>query len=199
MAGTVDRDHKPPGEAPAIQRFHPDESANHVRPQGRQRRRPEMPQEVVQRAVHRQRHLLGAREPIHVRQHLRGHIAQVKVQLAPAPQLAAKQQEAPPDEKPFIVVDEGGEAGVGQRVQPGAKLGPEVLDGPVERLPQRYGRPARRFRAVTCPLTCASASSVRSRISCYNRRCSAIHSRTSSTRSVGTYTVRVLPATVRVR
>src|SRR5579884_3414332 len=55
-----------------------------------------MAQKVIQRVVHRERPLLRPRQPVHVGHYRPGPITQVEVQLPPAAQLAAKEQQPPP-------------------------------------------------------------------------------------------------------
>ena len=119
---------------------------------------------------------------------IRGPAKRMALQCLSIPpgELEQVQADPPPNEEPFVVDDQWQETGIGDIIEPLVKLGPEMEDGRRQGLAEAYDRPFRRFCSRAWLRTRARLSWEISWSRRLSRRCSSIHERTSSLKSIGT-------------
>lgn len=130
-------------EPEGVQGPHPNQPVGTLLAQVGQGLRPlTMFQEVIDRVGDRQGLLGGSRQAVNISQEAQLQVAQVKVDLPAAAQAQGEDEHRQPKQEAAVVFDEGLEAGVGHRVQPGVELGEEVAQGADEERPQLQDLPA---------------------------------------------------------
>ena len=149
-------------------------------------RSPCVSQEMIQSVVYRPGLLLGLGQSVEIVQDFGAAGIEIEIELAATAELEQVQADPPPNEEPLVVDDQRQKPRIGHVIEPPVKLGPEVEDGRRQRLAEAYNRPFRRFRSWAWLRTRARLSWEISWSRRLSRRCSSIHERTSSVKSIGT-------------
>ena len=128
LARAIDDHREVPEEATVVQGLHPQQSPDHVETKALELAWRQAAQEVVQGVAVGHPFLAAGGEAVEV---LQGQGAvQFKADLAAGPQFQEEHQQARPHQTPRRVDRPVRVAGIAQGVEPGAKLGPEMGDGP---------------------------------------------------------------------
>ena len=147
-AGAIDRDHKVTLESAGVQHPVPHEPTHAGGAQLGDRRRTDVTQVMTQGLIDRQGGLLRTGQAVDVGQATEIQIAELEIELAPAPQFQDKEEQSPPDEKSAPVFDQELPARIREGIQPEVELWPEMSNGLDEAPPQSQDLPARRRLAV---------------------------------------------------
>ena len=144
-----------------------------------------MSQEMIQSVVYRPRLLLGLGQSVEIVQDFGAAGIEIEIKLAATAELEKVQTDPPPDEEPLVVDDKRHKACIGHVIEPPLELRPEVEDGCQE--PRRGLQPALSpFLLLGMAADQGQTSWEISWSRRLSRRCSSIHERTSSVKSIGT-------------
>jgi hypothetical protein len=175
-----------PLQTGCVQAPHAEKTTQHARSQVSVGRSPGVSQEMIQGVVYRPGLLLGFGQSVEIVQDFGTAGIEIEIELAATGELEQVQADPPPNEEPLVVDDQRQKTRIGDVIEPPVKLGPEVEDGRRQGLAETYNRPFRRFCSWAWLRTRARLSWEISWSRRLSRRCSSIHERTSSLKSIGT-------------